>query len=132
MFREAEEGAIQSDAYIEALLAGHARLPVALPTAANAPQPNVRHVIRLLERGLPRFHPSFLFEERLAEQLRALAEGDGSVGSVPAVVIDRRLVMGGALASGFSIAGAAMWAWRHRPRGTVSSGTTSSGAAGNS
>jgi hypothetical protein len=118
MFREAEEGAIQSDAYIEALLSGHARLPVALPMAVNAPNPSVRHVIRLLERGMPRVHPSFLFEERLAQQLRALAEGNGSVGSPP-VVIDRRLVMGGAIASGFSIAGAAMWAWRHRPRGSA-------------
>ena len=131
MLREAEEGAIQSDAYIEALLAGHARLPVALPTPENAPQSNVRHVIRLLERGMPRVHPSFLFEERLAEQLRALAEANGLVGSVPVVVIDRRLVMGGAIASGFSIAGAAMWAWRHRPRGTAS-GTTGPSAAGNS
>ena len=33
-------------------------------------QPDVRDVIRLLEAGLPRFHPSFLFEEWLAEQLR--------------------------------------------------------------
>jgi hypothetical protein len=113
MFREAEEGAIQSDAYIDALLSGHARLPVALPTALAAPAPSVRHVIRLLERGMPRFHPSFLFEERLAEQLRALAE-QGSQ-QVP-VVVDRRLVMGGAIASGVSIAGAAMWAWRRRPR----------------
>jgi hypothetical protein len=116
MFREAEDGAIQSDAYIEALLAGHARLPVALPTATHAPAPNVRHVIRLLERGMPRFHPSFLFEERLAEQLRALAEGATGAAANTAVVIDRRVIMGGAIASGFSIAGAAMWAWRHRPR----------------
>ena len=114
MYREAEEGAIQSDAYIDALLSGHARLPVPLPASMNAPAPNVRHVIRLLERGMPRFHPSFLFEERLAEQLRALAAQGGQTS--PAVIVDRRLVMGGAIASGFSIAGAAMWAWRRRPR----------------
>jgi hypothetical protein len=120
MFREAEEGAIQSDAYIDALLAGHARLPIALPVAAQAPAPSVRHVIRLLERGMPRFHPSFLFEERIAEQLRALAEGaTGPDGPAATLVIDRRLVMGGAIASGVSIAGAAMWAWRHRPRPTA-------------
>lgn len=114
MYREVEEGAIQSDAYIEALLSGHARLPIALPTTANAPALSVRHVIRLLERGMPRFHPSFLFEERLAEQLRVLAAQGSQGGS--AVVVDRRLVMGGAIASGVSIAGAAMWAWRRRPR----------------
>jgi hypothetical protein len=69
---------------------------------------------------MPRFHPSFLFEERLAEQLRALGEGaTGAGGAAPAtLVIDRRVVVGGAIASGFSIAGAAMWAWRHRPRAT--------------
>jgi hypothetical protein len=114
MFREAEEGAIQSDAYIDALLSGHARLPVALPVAPFVPTPSVRHVIRLLERGMPRFHPSFLFEERLAEQLRALAE-QGNDGT-PAVLLERRVVIGGAIASGVSLAGAAVWAWRRRPR----------------
>ncbi len=49
----------------------------------------MRHVIRLLERGLPRVHPSFLFEERLAEQLRA-AHGDPAAAA--AVVVDRRLL----------------------------------------
>jgi hypothetical protein len=111
MFFEAEEGAIQSDVYIDALLAGHSRLPLPLPVVDGAPAPNVRHVIRLLERGLPRFHPSFLFEERLAEQLRAAY---AEVGAAP-LYIDRRLLMGGALASGFSVAGAAVfWAWRRR------------------
>ncbi|MEA2676317.1 MAG: hypothetical protein QOJ81_458 [Chloroflexota bacterium] len=119
MFREAEDGAIQSDAYIEALLSGHARLPVALPVAGDAPAPSVRHVIRTLERGMPRFHPSFLFEERLAEQLRALADQRFAGTPVtPLVLRERRVVIGGAIASGMSLAGAAMWAWRHRPRGT--------------
>ena len=117
MFRDAEEGAIQSDAYIDALLAGHARLPVALPVASAAPAPSVRHVIRLLERGRPRFHPSFLFEERLAEQLRALAE-QGNPGA-PVVLLERRIVIGSAIASGMSLAGAAVWAWRRRPRAAV-------------
>lgn len=119
MLREAEEGALQSDAYIDALLAGHARLPVALPVAATAPAPNVRRVIRTLERGMPRFHPSFLFEERLAEQLRALAdERYAGTPIAPLVLLERRVVIGGAIASGVSLAGAAMWAWRHRSRVT--------------
>jgi hypothetical protein len=119
MFREAEEGAIQSDAYIDALLSGHARLPVALPVADAAPAPNVRRVIRTLERGMPRFHPSFLFEERLAEQLRALADERYAETQVaPLVLRERRVVIGGAIASGVSLAGAAMWAWRRRPRAT--------------
>lgn len=117
MFREAEEGAIQSDAYIDALLSGHARMPVALPVADAAPAPSVRRVIRTLERGMPRFHPSFLFEERLAEELRALAEERyAGMPVAPLVLRERRIVIGGAIASGVSLAGAAMWAWRHRPR----------------
>ena len=116
MFREAEDGAIQTDAYIDALLTGHAREPIPLRGAA-LPAPGVRHVIRLLDRGLPRYHPSFMFEERLAGQLRALAQsGAAPEGSAGAVVHDRRLIVGGALASGVSIgAAAAMWAWRRRP-----------------
>lgn len=123
MFREAEDGAILSDAYIDALLSGHARLPMQLPVAANAPAPSVRHAIRTLEDGMPRFHPSFLFEERLADQLRALAEQhvEGSSGASQ-IVLERRVVIGGAIASGVSLAGAAMWAWRHRPRSAEAAG----------
>jgi hypothetical protein len=123
MYRETEDGAIQSDAYIDALLSGHARLPVPLPVAPNVPAPNVRHAIRTLERGLPRFHPSFLFEERLADQLRALAEQRTDASVAPAqVVIERRVFIGGAIASGVSLAGAAMWAWRRRPRSSAAAG----------
>ena len=116
MDRRTEDGAIQSDAYIDSLLGAHARLPVMLPVPANAPEPPVRHVIRLLETGLPRFHPSFLFEERLAAQLRAVAVGDAGVATAlpPSVAVDRRVWVGGAIASGVSIAGAAVWAWRRR------------------
>ena len=120
MYRESEEGAIQSDAYIDALLAGHARLPISLPIASNAPAPGVRHVIRLLERGMPRVHPSFLFEERLAEQLRAvIGQADPGLHGEPngvVIAVDRRLLMGGAIASGVSLAGAAALAWLRRPR----------------
>jgi len=66
---------------------------------------------------MPRFHPSFLFEERLAEQLRALADERYAATPVaPLVLRERRVVIGGAIASGVSLAGAAMWAWRRRPR----------------
>lgn len=120
MLPETEEGALHSDAYIDALLDGHARMPVRLPVADAAPAPSVRHVIRTLERGMPRVHPSFLFEERLAEQLRALAdERYAGTPVAPLVLRERRVVIGGAIASGVSLAGAAMWAWRHRPRATA-------------
>jgi len=131
MLPETDDAAIQADAYIDALLAGHLRSPVAVPgDAISGPlggQSGVRDAIRLLEKGLPRFHPSFLFEQWLADQLRRQAEaaagGDGAGRIVPIAVIrasteangrlaDRRLLVGGAIASGFSIAGAAMFAWR--------------------
>lgn len=133
MFTDTDEASIQSDAYIEALLGGHARLPITLTTTAGVgpPEAGVRHVIRLLERGLPRFHPSFLFEEQLAAQLRAAARnagdedalGENAAGGLAGPVagvgageqplfLDRRLLIGGAFASGVSLAGAAMLAWR--------------------
>ena len=110
---ETDEGPLQSDAYIDALLNGHARLPIPMPAAGGAPERNVRNVIRMLETGLPRFHPSFLFEERLAGQLRAAAD-EMAPPEPQVVVVDRRLLMGGALASGVSITAAAMLAWRRR------------------
>lgn len=108
---DSDEAALQSDAYIEALLNGHSRLPIPLPRADDAPEPSVRHVIRVLETSLPRFHPSFLFEERLSGQLRAAAS---EMSVEPQVALDRRIMLGGALASGLSIGAAAMVAWRRR------------------
>ncbi len=108
---DGDEVAVQSDAYIDALLNGHRRLPIPIPRTTPRLDPNVRGVIRLLEAGLPRFHPSFLFEERLAEQLRAAA---GELDLETAPPIDRLLLMGGAIASGVSIGAAAMLAWRRR------------------
>ena len=141
MLPDTDDAAIQADAYIDALLTGHRRALVALPADSSDDGPlgrqvGVRDAIRLLERGLPRFHPSFLFEEWLAGQLRRAAsrisaEGadEGVAGSRMADVLpigltprppfgptrlgDRRLWVGGAIASGVSI-GAAMFAWRRK------------------
>lgn len=131
MLPDTDDAAIQADVYIDALLTGHARSPVAVAGDANrgplGGQPGVRDAIRVLERGLPRFHPSFLFEQWLADQLRRQSEtganGENSGRIVPIAVIraqgpasgrlpDRVLLVGGAIASGVSIAGAAMFAWR--------------------
>jgi hypothetical protein len=121
MLFEPDEAPIQSDSYIDALLDGHARRPITLLTAHQAPAAGIRHVIRVIETGLPRFHPSFLFEERLASELRAAAAGAGAahvgisrVGGSGAYAFDRRVVMGGAIASSVSLAGAAVLAWRRR------------------
>ena len=133
MLPDTDDAAIQADAYIDALLTGHRRAPVGMPADSDVAgplgrQPGVPDAIRLLEEGLPRFHPSFLFEEWLAGQLRRQAAGEagaqtGGAHVIPIAVIrststaagrlqDRRLLVGGAIASGVSIAGAAVYAWR--------------------
>ena len=133
MLPDTDDAAIQADAYIDGLLTGHRRAPVATANATDiVKQREVRDAIDLLEKGLPRFHPSFLFEEWLAAQLRRAADRSGLEGSMhshaaevvqiglmprpasgPARLGDRRLWVGGAIASGVSI-GAAMIAWRRR------------------
>lgn len=124
-----EEEALRTDAYIDSLLAGHARGELRLAPDALGPGQTARSVIALLDEGLPRFHPSFIFEQALAARLRAAALGlpeqDGLLGDVvirlpvgaaglpqSIVIADRRLLLGGAIASGVSLAGAAVLAWR--------------------
>jgi hypothetical protein len=135
---ETDDQAIQADAYIDNLLRHHGRTPVVVDSAGTDrgllhAQAGVRDAIRLLEKGLPRFHPSFRFEELLAEQLRHAADRKAGLqgedaaepmGQIVSIAViprtdpvprlpDRRLLMGGAaIASGVSIAGAAVFAWR--------------------
>ena len=71
MHPETDDAAVQADAYIDALLAGHGRMPLAV---SGETEPEGHDAIRLLEKGLPRFHPSFVFEEWLSGQLRQAAE----------------------------------------------------------
>jgi hypothetical protein len=133
-----EESAIQSDAYIDALLARPRLVP--LDDALPAGESLVRRAADLLGE-LPRYHPSFAFEEALAARLRQLAEGSPlagdrlaevipfpgalragfrapGLGQMPVLaVIDRRLLVGGAIASGVSVAALVAW-WQsgRRPR----------------
>lgn len=126
MLGHEDEAVIQADAYIDALLAGHGRSPVALAQPGTSLAGQIRHTIELLESSLPRFHPSFRFEEGLAARLRGAATSgmpDPSTGTAEVtrlplahplgglsegVGIDRRLLVGGAIASGVSLAGAAV------------------------
>ena len=101
-----------------------------------AGDPDLVHAADVLARALVRFHPSFRFEERLAARLRedgspqprriipfpALPVAGGSMpfalDLAPAAVgqamgrLPRPVLVGGAIASGVSIAGAAVVAWR--------------------
>jgi hypothetical protein len=133
--RSVEEEALQSDAYLDYLLAAHGQVPRPVPTVELALlDPELKQTADVLERTLVRFHPSFRFEESLAARLRAAADAlalpaaaGGQTISFPrrpAVphgdpreVLNRGLLVGGAIASGVSIAGAAAWlAWRRRGR----------------
>jgi hypothetical protein len=117
-----QDPAIQVDIYLERLLNEARPLPV-VPAQAEVDD-GLAEVVRILRTRLVRFHPSFRFEERLAQRLRAeaLAPGVGQVIEFPVVdavgLPDRRgrnLLVGGAIASGVSIAslaGAALMAWR--------------------
>ncbi len=132
-----EEAAIHADAYIDALLE-RPRVPRdeidagAAGTTRHDPATRAADVLSML----PRFHPSFAFEEALAARLRRLADGPARpagrladvisfpgavalpVAGVPLPAIDRRLLVGGAaIASGVSVAAVIAW-WQtvRRPR----------------
>lgn len=128
--------ALVTDRYLETLLAAHARGADAGPAPAQA-DPAIRRTMARLARDLPRFHPSFRFEEALADRLaetaarmRASAPGtptltilpDGAVRLAPPLAppadlrpaIGRPLLIGGALTSAaLSLAGAYL-AWRFK------------------
>jgi hypothetical protein len=117
--RDGEVEALVVDRYLDSLLARTPRDPADLPE-------ELRATAELLSTGLPRFHPSFRFEEDLAARLaaaaslragrliefpvrsvRAVASGDERAGTV------RPVVIGGVLTSAaLSLAGAAYVAWR--------------------
>jgi hypothetical protein len=136
-----EVEALVTDRYLEALLAAHARGADHGPTPRD-PEVALRRTADRLARDLPRFHPSFLFEEALAARLGAAAArmrlptAAGAEGSVLPLPVDpltdlreddaddvpagsgrRPLLIGGALTSAaLSLAGAAYVAWRmNRP-----------------
>ena len=137
-----EVEALVTDRYLEALLAAHARGADRGPTSRD-PDDALRRTADRLARDLPRFHPSFLFEEALAARLGsvgsrmrmpAAAGAEGLIVPLPvgdpladlgeaAVVVGpggsprRPLIIGGALTSAaLSLAGAAYVAWRiNRP-----------------
>ena len=117
-----EEAAIATDAYIDLLLDRGRPTPT---TGAHegAILPKLRATIDLLHDGLPRFHPSFTFEQELAERLTGT--GAGRTGelirlrlrqpTLPPARVGRRVLLGGAaIASGVSVA--AVYAWRHAVR----------------
>lgn len=140
------DAALRLDDYLEGLLADREARPRPVAAGASSGRSGVPIVVpqearaaELLARGLVRFHPSFRFEEALAGRLRAAAEAmwlAAASGDFPAAgrvlafprplapleplarerVPARNLLVGGAIASGVSLAGAALLAWRRGHR----------------
>lgn len=129
---------VRLDAYVEGVLAGRPAGPRPLLDPADI-DPAAGRAADVLARSLVRFHPSFRFEDALAARLRALGEAmhderpepvvggpvlafpGGAGGSLapadePAGPLGRGLLVGGAIASGLSLAGAAYLAWRRGHR----------------
>lgn len=146
--REAVEvDALVTDAYLESLIGGRAMDAARVNGPREAVDAAVRLASERLTRDLPRFHPSFRFEERLAVRLAEAAatlrlpaaagsEGDPVLLRPPGggpydpsgawpddprdAGLPRPLLIGGAMAaSALSLAGAAWVAWR-RNRGATS------------
>ena len=129
--RDGENEAFIVDRYLESLLARR-------PLDATDVAPELRTTAEVLAAGLPRFHPSFRFEETLAARLLASTESApaGALISFPMPVVApvaaggadraagttaadarpaaiRPAVLGGVLTSAaISLAGAAYVAWR--------------------
>jgi len=121
--RDGEIEAFVVDRYLESLLSRGPR------DEGDVPR-DLRQTAERLARSLPRYHPSFRFEEDLAARLQAAAAGRlGSILSFPAASpappvgeprdepLVRPIVMRGVITSAaLSIAGAAYVAWRrNRP-----------------
>ena len=131
--------ALVTDRYLESLLAGRTN-----PRDTRPIDEAVRLVSRRLAGDLPRFHPSFRFEERLALRLAEaaasmrlpLAAGaERGAAAIPSPLRplapdplaspsddelddldrpDRTVLVGSAVAASLSLAGAAWLAWRRR------------------
>jgi hypothetical protein len=117
--RDGDIEAFVVDGYLESLLARR-------PAATDGIPPDLSRTAHRLAAGLPRYHPSFRFEEELAARLNAVAVRvrAGEIVRLPGVdagsgpagdrsPIGRPVVIGGVLTSAaLSLIGAAFVAWR--------------------
>jgi len=121
--RDGENEAFIVDRYLESLLARRPADVTDLP-------PQLRATAAALVDALPRYHPSFRFEESLAARLAGTSAADGAAAAAgelipfpttPAAAVTdlrpatmlRPTVIGGVLTSAaISLAGAAYVAWR--------------------
>jgi hypothetical protein len=102
------------------------------PRPAAVVDPELVEAARILRGTLVRVHPSFRFEDRLARRLDVSGErprpsllplpsAPPRPWSLPRLFelgaqVPRGALIGGAIATGVSLAGIALAAWRHRGR----------------
>jgi len=138
--------ALVTDGYLDSLLAAHARGADHAPTTSLPADP-IRSIADRLARELPRYHPSFRFEETLAARLAEVArtmrsqdlperrlkslpsemgepnDGDGSVDRIDVHLrpsLGRPLFIGSAVTSAaLSLVGVAYIAWRRGRSGST-------------
>lgn len=115
--RDDEVEALIVDRYLESLLSRR-------PGVTESVPPELASAARRLTEALPRYHPSFRFEEALAARLADVAGGRGPAQVVPFLRpaaagiperagIARPVVIGSVVTSAaLSLAGAAFVAWR--------------------
>jgi hypothetical protein len=129
------EDAVTLDTHLDDLLSGHPRPTAPDEEPATPLDPDLARAARAVANALSRFHPSFRFEERLAQRLREeavpasrpplAAEGTGpgvvipfAPREAPSRLRSRRVngaLIGGAISAGVSLAslaGAAIMARR--------------------
>jgi hypothetical protein len=120
--RDGEVEALVVDRYLESILS---RRPIDVDVETP---PEMEATAVRLARDLPRYHPSFRFEEDLAARLAGVAAraGDGTLVPFPTRAHDHRavdprwrgghpVVVGGVLTSAaISVIGAVLVAWRLR------------------
>jgi hypothetical protein len=98
LMEHGEVEALITDRYLDSLLAVQPRPDVLLGDPASEVGAAVRAISRRLSTDLPRFHPSFRFEERLALRLAEvaasmrlpIAAGAGGSGGATATVVPFR------------------------------------------
>jgi hypothetical protein len=85
----------------------------------------MRATIDLLNDGLPRFHPSFAFEEQLADRLKAAGTKSSTevvrlrfpaIRPLQPATVDRRMLLSGAAIAASGVSVAAVYAVRQAAR----------------
>ena len=96
--------ALVADRYLDGLLAAGDRRADDAPADASL-DPELRHAALVLRRSLVRLHPSFRFEERLADRLATLAVATGGAERQATAVLALPVAGAGPIGTGPSGAG---------------------------